>query len=118
DDFERLPVELEPLPHDGGIAAEATHPGLIAEHRDAVGARLILLGPQQPADRRLRTQHGQQTRRDADDTHSLGLTTTARDVFVAADGDLDLLEARRAAPDVKELRRREPVFGDAKTGRS
>ena len=56
----------------------------------------VLVGNEEPAERRPCAEHRQQIRRDLDDADALGLAVTGQ-VFVGADRDRDLLEARVTA---------------------
>ena len=76
----------------------------------------VLLRREQPPHRRRCTEHRQQVRGDPDCADALG-RTVARQVEVRANRERDLFEAVVSVPDVEVLRGREPVLGDAETGR-
>jgi len=89
----------------------------VIEHGHARGARNVLVGDEEPAERGARAEHRQQARRDAHRADSFRLAVAGQ-VVVAADRNRDLLEALVGRPDVEVLSSREPVFGDPEAGRT
>ena len=116
DHFVRLTVQRQRAADGVGAAAVAAHPRAVRQQCLAARARRVVGGGEEGADERLRAEHCQQVRGDADRPYPLRLAV-AGEVRVGADRDRHRLEAADRVLDVEVLRRREPVFGDAEPGR-
>src|SRR4029453_6952744 len=111
-----LAVERQRAANHRRIAGVAPHPSAKSEQRFASSAGLVVVRREERAEQRTNAQHWQQIRRHADGADPLGLSVAGQ-VRVRADGNSYVLKALLTVPDVEVLRGREPVLGDAETGR-
>ena len=91
DDPARLAVQRDRRADDARIQSIPPRPGAVAEHGGARRPRRIFFWCEQPPHRRLRAEHRQQIRRNANHANPLRIAASGQRV-VAADGNRDLLE--------------------------
>ena len=112
-----LAVQDQRAADRGRIAAEAAHPGRVAEDGGAARAGGGVVRPEQPSECGAGAEHRQQVGGRPDRADPLRCAL-AREVVVRADRDRELLEAAVARLHVEVLRGREPVLRDADAGRA
>ena len=117
DDLVRLAVQNEGRANRGRVAAEPPLPQPVREHECPGPARDIVLGHEQAAGCRATAEHRQQVGRDSQRADAFRLAA-AGDRGVGADGNGHIREGGLTVANVEVLGRREPVLGDAETGRS
>jgi hypothetical protein len=105
-------VDRDRAANHRGIGAEPPAPQPIAQHRDARGARPIVLGQKQPAELWAHPERREEAIGDLHRTDALSLAGAAADGGQANPPvRTHLLERRTVAPKVEEVRRREVAGG-------
>ncbi len=118
DHREALPAQDEGAAEDAGVAAESPLPESLAQEDDAVGARLLLLRAERPAEDRSLPERRERPRRDLPPVDALGLAHGVRRPAHGAEDEVlpvvagDGLEDRALVAQVLEVRHGEAHLRD------
>jgi hypothetical protein len=103
DDREGLAAQRKRTAEDAGVAAETPLPETFAEHSHALGARLLVLGSEAPAQEWLLAEGREELRRDLTAVEALGLATRTGKDEVRPVGAHERLEDGVLVPHVLEV---------------